>query len=294
MRNKWVLLVGILLMLGLFGSVGSARAGGWATVTLSELPKEVVAERPFTIEFSVRQHGQTLLAGLSPTVTAVHEASGERVTVTAVDANEEGFYTADLTLPQAGRWIWEIAAFTAVYPMPPLTVGQAAAVTSESGSGTAVGATPVAWQLVLGWMAAAGAVLCLFFWMRQRSQVRLAGVVLLGVVSLVGFALHAQMPTPVLAESEAVMLPAIAPEAMGEALFVAKGCIQCHTNDNVTMAPNLFEVGPDLTFVKRPPEYVALWLANPADLKADTMMPNLHLREAEIETLVDFLKTDAN
>lgn len=286
MRKKLVLLAGVLLMIGLLATAGSVWAGGWASVTLSELPEEVVAERPFTLEFSVRQHGQTLLAGLSPTVTAVHESSGERVTVTAVDAKEEGYYTADLTLPQAGRWTWEIAAFTAVYPMPPLEVNAAAAVATGQ---PIVGATSVAWQLILGWTAAAGAVLCLFFWTRQRSQVRLAGVVLLGVVSLASFALHAQMPQTVRAESEVVLVPAIAQEAMGEALFVAKGCIQCHTNDNVTMASNLFEVGPDLTFVKRPSEYVALWLANPADLKADTMMPNLHLSEAEIETLVDFL-----
>lgn len=287
MYKKLVLLAGFLLMVGLLATVGSARAGGWASVTLSELPGEVVAQRPFTIEFSVRQHGKTMLSGLSPTVTAVHEASGEAVTVTAVDAKEEGFYTATLTLPQAGRWTWKIAAFTAVYPMPPLTVGEAAAETSESGSGTAV-----PWQLVLGWTAAAGALLCFFFWTRQRSRVRLAGVALLSIVSITGFALRDQLPQPVLAESEAVALSAIAPEAVGEALFVAKGCIQCHTNDNVTMAANLFEIGPDLTFVKRPSEYLKAWLADPTSLKPDTQMPNLHLSAAEIDTLVAFLQQE--
>ena len=64
MRKKLVFLAGFLLMIGLVASVGSVRAGGWATVTLSELPTEVVAERPFTVEFSVRGHGQTLVAGL--------------------------------------------------------------------------------------------------------------------------------------------------------------------------------------------------------------------------------------
>ncbi len=79
MRKKWILLVGVLLMMGLLATAGSARAGGWATVTLSDLPKEVVAERPFTIEFSVRGHGQTLVAGVDAAVTAVHAVSGTRV-----------------------------------------------------------------------------------------------------------------------------------------------------------------------------------------------------------------------
>lgn len=245
MHKKLVLVVGFLLMIGLVASVGSVRAGGWATVTLSELPTEVVAERPFTVEFSVRGHGQTLLANLDATVTAVHSASGTKVAAQAKDATEEGFYTATLALPQAGEWQWEIEVFTAEYPMPSLMVSEAAVVTSVgNGAGTAV-----PWQLILGWAAAAGTVLCLFFWMRQRNQLRLAGVVLLGVVSLVGFALHTQVPQDVLAENEPAIVPAIAPEAMGEALFVAKGCIQCHTNDNVTMAENMLPFGPNITFV---------------------------------------------
>lgn len=293
MRKKLVLLIGVLLMIGLLAAAGSVMAGGWATVTLSELPEAVVAERPFTIEFSVRGHGQTLVAGLDAAVTAVHAVSGTRVHVQAKDSAEEGFYTATLALPEAGQWRWEISTYGGAYPMPPLMANQAAvAASGVSVGGTAVGATPVAWQLILGWTAAVGAALCLFFWTRQRSQVRLAGVVLLGVVSLASFALHTQMAQPVLAESETTLLPAIDPDVMGEALFVAKGCIQCHTNDNVTIASNMFEVGPDLTFVKRPPEYVALWLANPANLKADTLMPNLHLSEAEIYMLVDFLYQD--
>jgi mono/diheme cytochrome c family protein len=290
MQKKWVWVIGLLIMIGLFASADLARAGGWATVTVSELPTEIVAERPFTVEFSVRGHGQTLVAGLDAAVTAVHETSDTRVNVPAEDGAEEGFYTAPLTLPEAGEWRWEISTYGRAYPMPSLMVNEAAVVASvESGGGTAV-----AWQLILAWTAAAGTILCLFFWSRQRNRLRLAGAVLLGVVSLAGFGLYAQMPQPVLAENEAAMVPAIAPEAMGEALFVAKGCIQCHTNNNVTMTDNLLPFGPNITFVKRSPEYLQAWLANPSALKTDTQMPNLHLSEAEIDTLVAFLQTDAD
>ncbi len=287
MRKKLVLAIGLLMLMGLFTSAGSAQAGGWATLTLSELPMEVVAERPFTIEFSVRGHGKTLITGLDATVTAVHQASGTKVVAEAKDASEAGFYAATIALPESGEWHWEITAF-GTYSMPPLTVNEVAAVAS-GGSG---GRTAVAWQLIMGWTAAAGAILCLFFWTQQKNQLRLAGAVLLGVVSLAGFVLHTEMPQPVLAGSEAVIVSAIAPEAMGEALFVAKGCIQCHTNSRVTIAKNMHPFGPDLTFSKRTADYLQTWLADPSALKPGTQMPNLHLSDAEIDTLVTFLQTD--
>ena len=294
-QNKILMFVGILLIVGLFASVGSVRAGGWATLTLSELPAEVVAERPFTIEFLVLQHGQTPLTGsdVFTEVRAVHPASSEQVIVTAEPMKQPGYYTATLVLPVAGEWQWEIEAFTAAYPMPPLMVNEAIVISGgESVAETAVGATFVAWQLVVGWVAALGTAILLILWARQQSRPRLAGAVLLALISLAGFGLYWQMPTAVQAENETVIMPAIAPEAMGEALFVAKGCIQCHTNEKVTMADNMLQIGPDLSFVKRPPGYVQLWLANPTDLKADTIMPNLHLSEAEINTLVAFLHQD--
>jgi mono/diheme cytochrome c family protein len=226
----------------------------------------------------------------------MQETSGTRMNVQGEDGAEEGFYTATLTLPEAGEWHWEISTYGTAYPMPPLMVNEAnAAAAVVSGGGTAVGATPVPWQLILGWTAAAAAIVCLLFWAQQKTRPRLAAIVLLTLVSLTGFGLYAQMPQPVLAENEAAaIVPAIAPEAMGEALFVAKGCIQCHTNDNVTMADNLLSFGPNITFVKRSPEYLQAWLADPSSLKPDTQMPNLHLSEAEIETLVAFLQTDAD
>ncbi|WP_420628785.1 c-type cytochrome [Candidatus Leptofilum sp.] len=290
MRKKLVLMVGLVLLIGVFAWPGLARAGGWATLTLSELPTEVVAERPFTIEFLLLQHGQTPLFGgdLFTQVTAVHTVSGEQITVEAQAAKNAGYYEATITFPRAGEWQWEIEAFTAVYPMPSLMVNEAAAAASDIVGGE----TSVAWQLVVGWTAALGTGLLFVLWARQKSRPRLVVAVLLGIVSLVSFGLYWQMPAAVQAETKNAIVPAIAPEAVGEALFVAKGCIQCHTNENVTMADNILQIGPDLSFVKRPPEYVALWLANPDDLKTGTLMPNLHLSEAEIDTLVTFLQQD--
>ena len=46
-------------------------AGGWAVVTVDTLPESVVAATPVRLSFTVRQHGQTLVDGLQPKVTAV-------------------------------------------------------------------------------------------------------------------------------------------------------------------------------------------------------------------------------
>src|SRR5262249_22564453 len=60
----------MLPVLALFILVTSGFAGGWAVVTLNDFPDYAVAGKPLNIIFAVRQHGQTLLSGLQPTVSA--------------------------------------------------------------------------------------------------------------------------------------------------------------------------------------------------------------------------------
>ena len=63
----WIFAAVILALAGLAAGLITARpaaAGGWATVTIDEMPAEIAAGAPFTIRFTVRQHGQTPLAGL--------------------------------------------------------------------------------------------------------------------------------------------------------------------------------------------------------------------------------------
>ena len=86
------------------------RAGGWATITLIDLPQAVEAGEPVEIEFVVRQHGQRPMADLAPTVRA---ASGEEtISVDAVAGDKTGHYLATVTFPRPGMWTWEIDAFT--------------------------------------------------------------------------------------------------------------------------------------------------------------------------------------
>lgn len=287
-----VILLLISILVGV--SADAVLAGGWAVLTLTELPQEVVAERPFDIQFAVRQHGKHLLPGLSPTVTAVHVESGTQVSMHTTEDTEPGFYRATLTLPLAGAWQWTIKAFTAEYTMPPLTV-QAAGTASPALVTNIQKKTKGSWSLVVG--AAAALVLTvgwpLLLWQRRPSRWRLAGAGVAALVCLGSIVWQWPQPQPLEAqlgqpETEGV---AAALGQSGEALFVAKGCIQCHQNSNVTMAQNLFQIGPNLTNYQGSPEFLHMWLADPAAVKPETQMPNLGLSEAEIETLATFLST---
>jgi mono/diheme cytochrome c family protein len=79
-----------------------AHAGGWAVITVDDLPDVVEATKPVTLSFVVRQHGVTLLDTLRPSI----EAKSGRLTETAKarPTGKPGSYTASLTLPSAGDW----------------------------------------------------------------------------------------------------------------------------------------------------------------------------------------------
>lgn len=90
--------VAAVLVLGLV----TTHAGGWAVITVEDLPEQLVAGKPATIEFSVRQHGQRLVSGLTAGIAA---NSGRRsVEAAAVPGKEAGHYAATLTLPEPGEW----------------------------------------------------------------------------------------------------------------------------------------------------------------------------------------------
>ena len=76
-------------------------AGGWAVISLDELPTGVVAGEPHTIGFTVLQHGKTPMTGLYPIITA-RLSNDEVLTFSAEPEGKPGHYTATLTFPQ--RW----------------------------------------------------------------------------------------------------------------------------------------------------------------------------------------------
>src|SRR6266850_6139146 len=93
----------ILPLLALFATVSAAYAGGWAIITLKDLPDYGVSGKPINLTFTVRQHGVTLLSNLQPSVRAT-TGDGLMAKAAVVRTAKRGEYTAALTLPQPGEW----------------------------------------------------------------------------------------------------------------------------------------------------------------------------------------------
>src|SRR6185369_1712075 len=95
MRRKWTTLLAVLIASTIL--VATAYAGGWAVVTVRDLPEYAVAGKPLRLEFLVRGAGISPAAGLKPKVAAM-SATGQ-VNIKAVETKKEGEYTATLVIP---------------------------------------------------------------------------------------------------------------------------------------------------------------------------------------------------
>lgn len=215
LKKRW-----IVALPALFLATAFARyAGGWAVVSVQDLPDYAVAGQAMTLTYTVRQHGDNYLSDLRGSVTARSRDAKIEVPATAAPAGQPGTYSATLTLPNAGDW----------------------AVTIESGFG--------------------------------KSRV-------------------ASIPIRAL-EAGTKTLPVMTADERGRRLFVAKGCVTCHTHSD--SKADLGEFAPELTGKKFAPTYLAEFLANPSikpPTVKDLRMPNLHLKQQEISALVAFINSD--
>ena len=89
--------------------------------------------------------------------------------------------------------------------------------------------------------------------------------------------------------------------AEGQQVYLNAGCTQCHVVNGVwdvqgdRIAPNLTHFAVRNVFagaaLKNNRENLTRWLANPAEIKPGTFMPNLELTESEINALIAYLET---
>ncbi len=90
---------------------GFVAMGGWAVVTVKDLPEYFIAGQQYTIEFQVRQHGRTLLNDLHPSLvigTTDRRLGGliggkDETTVSAIARASAGTYAVTFTAPNAER-----------------------------------------------------------------------------------------------------------------------------------------------------------------------------------------------
>jgi mono/diheme cytochrome c family protein len=106
---------------------GLVAMGGWAVVTVKDLPEYFVAGQQYTIEFQVRQHGRTLLSDLHPRL-AVSSSERPPTTIPAVAKSAAGTYAVTFTAPAAERVVLTIqsgfgSTELRLYPQPVVAAG---------------------------------------------------------------------------------------------------------------------------------------------------------------------------
>lgn len=283
------LLISLILAVPVF-------AGGWAVITLDELPTKVVAGEPLTIGFTVLQHGKTPMDGLSPTITANLNKEQEFI-VNAEPDGQPGHYTATLNFPKEGEWRWFINAFSMSQLMPMLTVSAPVAEVASQPVAKVESAPAAIAPLPIVRMAALGiGLIGLFFAFHRKSRLALALTALCLVIGVGSFMAAPAVPAVEAqsdASSEVVSAPSISQVELGRQLFVAKGCITCHVNNKVSYASEYWsvEAGPNLSKFSASPEILRIRLKDPSAAKSDTQMPNLGLKETEIEALIAFINS---
>lgn len=287
----------ILTLLLAPAAVFPVFAGGWAVITLDELPTGVVAGEPITIGFTVLQHGITPMTDLEPTVTA--RLSGAKpLTFFAAPDGKPGYYTATLTFPEGGNWEWSIQAFTMDQKMPALNVTSSSNVTiTQPVAKTEPAAMGISPLLIVGIVAIATGFAGLVVAIRHKNRFTLGLTVVCLLVGMASLIAASASPVEVEAQSssESLNVSAISQVDLGEQLFVAKGCITCHVNTKVTDSRDYLTVGyenaTNLSNFSAHPDVLRMRLKDPTSVKSDTKMPNLDLTKVEIEALVAFINS---
>jgi hypothetical protein len=288
--KRTIFVIGLTLLLAIAFTI-PALAGGWAVITLDELPGQVEANQPLEIGFMVRQHGVTPLSGQSPVIRAHLDGSTQAVSVVAEEKGEVGHYAATLTLPQTGEWKWEIEAFGAAQPMPALTVVEPAMAVTKSEPATVPtnfnNSLPL-FAAGVGLLGVVGGLLAL----KRKVRWATAFVVIGLLVSGVGFVSAGGQPREeVKPESQVESgLPSVSQVDAGRDLFIAKGCMMCHSHSETNGIREFgVDMGPNLTDFSASPEYLRLWLKDPLAAKSTAKMPDLGLSDSEIDALIAFI-----
>ena len=296
MISRTFISIGLALLLTLVIAF-PAFAGGWAVITLDELPTDVIAGEPLTIGFVVRQHGVTPMSGLYPIIKATLQKT-ENLVVQAEPKGAPGHYTATLTFPKSGDWSWTIQAFTMEQPMPSLKVVDSNVAAAEKPV-TKLETEPASIDpvLVLRALAFGVALIGSVIAFQRKSRVTGALAALCLVVGIGTFMLGAGTRA---AEAQGQELAKQFIEGSpsqietGRQLFLAKGCITCHYNSRAADRNDYWTIdngAPDLSNYSSHPEVLSIRLKDPKAAKSDAKMPNLGLKEPEIEALIAFINS---
>ncbi len=298
MNSKFRISVVLALLLALTIAV-PVFAGGWAVITLDELPTNVTAGEPFKVGFTVLQHGITPMTDLDPTILAVSPV-GEKFVVLAKPEGRPGHYAATLTFSTEGDWNWTIQAFTMEQKMPVLSVAalSVASVNAPVVDAELVKESSTSPIVIVRWLALGIGLVGLAIAFIRKSRLAVALTALCLTVGVGSFVAGSAVPAVEAGSESTVKIvsnESISQVELGQQLFVAKGCITCHTNAKVPNSSEYWTIdftgATNLTNFSASPEILRIRLKNPQDAKSDTQMPNLGLSDAEIEALIAFINS---
>ncbi|MGZ9164561.1 MAG: c-type cytochrome [Anaerolineales bacterium] len=294
MFSRFRISIGLALLLSLVFAI-PVFAGGWAVITLDELPSNIVAGEPLTIGFTVLQHGRTPMTDLEPTITA-RSPSSEKTVFNAAPEGKPGHYVARITFPKKGTWEWSIQAFSMDQPMPVLTVAARGAASESQPLKTEPATTSISPLLILRTLALGIGLIGLVVAFRRRSRLAAALTAFCLVAGFALFIAGAGTASGLEAQSKSSNgLTEASPDQveLGRQLFIAKGCITCHINSKAASSPEYWTipVGTNLSNFSASPEVLFVRLKDPSAAKSDTQMPNLDLNRVEIEALIAFINS---
>lgn len=292
MFSRFRFALGLALILSLVFAI-PVLTGGWAVVTLDELPTTVAAGEPLNIGFMVLQHGRTPTTGLTPTITFTLYKE-KQVVFDAKEDGKPGHYTATVILPKEGEWNWSINAFGMESPMPAFSVTAATVAAKEQGL---AGKAPFPSLMLLRVLAFGAGLFGLMAVMRTKSRTAMAVTAICLMVGAASFITESTVPEVDAQSSSSFEMPvdpSISQVELGRRLFLAKGCISCHVNTKANRSDYwTVEMGaPNLSNFSASPEALRLRLKDPTLVNSETQMPNLNLSDAEIEALIAFINSE--
>lgn len=180
--------------------------------------------------------------------------------------------------------------------MPALSV-TAPSATSANQQPVAV-AAPISAVLIVRVLALVIGLAGLVVAYQRKSRLAVGVTAVCLLVGLGSFVIGSGVPESVEAQSksavEAASAPSISQVELGRQLFLAKGCITCHYNSKAASESEYWTIdmgAPNLSKFSASPEALRLRLKDPTLVKSDTQMPNLGLKEAEIEALIAFINS---
>jgi hypothetical protein len=89
-----------------------ALGGGVTVVNFAEVPPDFEAGTPYRLDYSILGHGVEPM-DVGHSTLQFHGPGGETVIFPA-ESTAKGQWTAEVTLPSAGEWRWEVLAGTEV------------------------------------------------------------------------------------------------------------------------------------------------------------------------------------